>query len=128
MTYRKEHHAMSAVSGADLAPTRHAWAVRASGLRVRVGRTRMAVDGLDLSLGTGVHGLLGPNGAGKTTLIRALATVLRPAGAPWNCSVSPPREAGGTSVRCVAESAICRRSSATTSDSRRVSSSSTWRG
>ena len=40
----------------------------------------MAVDGLDLSLGTGVHGLLGPNGAGKTTLIRALATVLRPAG------------------------------------------------
>ncbi|WP_328482085.1 ABC transporter ATP-binding protein [Streptomyces sp. NBC_00377] len=80
MTYRKEHHAMSAVSGADLAPTRHAWAVRASGLRVRVGRTRMAVDGLDLSLGTGVHGLLGPNGAGKTTLIRALATVLRPSG------------------------------------------------
>jgi ABC-type multidrug transport system ATPase subunit len=39
----------------------------------------MAVDGLDLSLGTGVHGLLGPNGAGKTTLMRALATVLRPA-------------------------------------------------
>jgi len=39
----------------------------------------MAVDGLDLSLGKGVHGLLGPNGAGKTTLIRALATVLRPA-------------------------------------------------
>jgi ABC-2 type transport system ATP-binding protein len=40
----------------------------------------MAVDGLDLSMGVGVHGLLGPNGAGKTTLIRALATVLRPAG------------------------------------------------
>ena len=38
----------------------------------------MAVDGLDLTLGTGVHGLLGPNGAGKTTLMRALATVLRP--------------------------------------------------
>jgi ABC-type multidrug transport system ATPase subunit len=40
----------------------------------------MAVDGLTLRLGTGVHGLLGPNGAGKTTLIRALATVLPPAG------------------------------------------------
>jgi ABC-type multidrug transport system ATPase subunit len=40
----------------------------------------MAVDRLDLTLGTGVHGLLGPNGAGKTTLVRALATVLRPAG------------------------------------------------
>jgi ABC-type multidrug transport system ATPase subunit len=40
----------------------------------------MAVDGLDLTLGNGVHGLLGPNGAGKTTLIRALATVLRPKG------------------------------------------------
>jgi ABC-2 type transport system ATP-binding protein len=40
----------------------------------------MAVDGLDLALGTGVHGLLGPNGAGRTTLMRALATVLRPVG------------------------------------------------
>jgi ABC-type multidrug transport system ATPase subunit len=39
----------------------------------------MAVDGLDLKLGHGVHGLLGPNGAGKTTLVRALATVVRPA-------------------------------------------------
>ncbi|CAL9508091.1 Vitamin B12 import ATP-binding protein BtuD [Streptomyces sp. enrichment culture] len=70
----------SAVSAADLAPTPYAWEIRATGLRVRAGRKRMAVDGLDLSLGTGVHGLLGPNGAGKTTLIRALATVLRPAG------------------------------------------------
>jgi ABC-type multidrug transport system ATPase subunit len=40
----------------------------------------VAVDGLDLALGTGVHGLLGPNGAGKTTLMRALATVMKPAG------------------------------------------------
>src|SRR6185295_8125187 len=40
----------------------------------------LAVDGLDLTLGTGVHGLLGPNGAGKTTLMRALATVVKPAG------------------------------------------------
>ncbi|TDB81269.1 ABC transporter ATP-binding protein [Micromonospora sp. KC721] len=51
--------------------------IRARGLRVRAGR-QMAVDGVDLRLGAGVHGLLGPNGAGKTTLIRALATVLRP--------------------------------------------------
>lgn len=67
------------VSADETAPTSHAWAVHASELRVRAGR-RMAVDGLDLALGTGVHGLLGPNGAGKTTLMRALATVLRPAG------------------------------------------------
>jgi ABC-type multidrug transport system ATPase subunit len=63
----------------ETAPASYAWAVHASGLRVRAGR-RMAVDGLDLALGPGVHGLLGPNGAGKTTLMRALATVLRPAG------------------------------------------------
>src|SRR5687767_11480227 len=68
-----------AVSDAETAPTTYAWAVRAESLRVRAGR-RMAVDGLDLAMGTGVHGLLGPNGAGKTTLVRALATVLRPAG------------------------------------------------
>jgi ABC-type multidrug transport system ATPase subunit len=67
------------VTGAETAPTAYAWAVQADGLRVRVGR-HMAVDGLDLTLDAGVHGLLGPNGAGKTTLMRALATVLRPAG------------------------------------------------
>jgi ABC-2 type transport system ATP-binding protein len=67
------------VGAAETAPTAYAWAVHARGLRVRAGR-RLAVDGLDLAMGTGVHGLLGPNGAGKTTLVRALATVLRPAG------------------------------------------------
>jgi ABC-2 type transport system ATP-binding protein len=74
----KEIHMTSAVSAADIAPTAYAWEIQATGLKVRVGRKRMAVDGLDLSLGVGVHGLLGPNGAGKTTLIRTLATVLRP--------------------------------------------------
>ncbi|WP_340376796.1 ABC transporter ATP-binding protein [Streptomyces sp. SS7] len=78
MTTGREHSMTSAVSAADLAPTPYAHEIRAVGLKVRVGRRRMAVDGLDLSLGTGVHGLLGPNGAGKTTLIRTLATVLRP--------------------------------------------------
>jgi ABC-2 type transport system ATP-binding protein len=71
---------MVRVVGTDeTAPTTYAWAVQAEELRVRAGR-RMAVDGLDLALGEGVHGLLGPNGAGKTTLVRALATVLRPTG------------------------------------------------
>ncbi|MGB3437515.1 MAG: ABC transporter ATP-binding protein [Actinophytocola sp.] len=63
----------------EVAPTTYPFEIHAQGLRVRAGR-RMAVDGVDLSLTSGVHGLLGPNGAGKTTLIRALATVLRPAG------------------------------------------------
>ncbi|GLF94617.1 ABC transporter ATP-binding protein [Streptomyces yaizuensis] len=53
-------------------------AVRVGGLSVRHRRT-VALDGVDLDLGTGVHGLLGPNGAGKTSLIRVLATVAAPA-------------------------------------------------
>ncbi|MFD5827441.1 ABC transporter ATP-binding protein [Lentzea sp. NPDC060358] len=56
-------------------------AIEADSLVVRVGSgrsARNAVDGLDLTLGRGVHGLLGPNGAGKTTLIRTLATVQKP--------------------------------------------------
>jgi len=70
---------MRTVSAAETAPTTHPWVVHTEGLRVRAGR-HLAVDGLDLALGTGVHGLLGPNGAGKTTLMRALATVVKPAG------------------------------------------------
>jgi ABC-type multidrug transport system ATPase subunit len=70
---------MRTVSADETAPTVHPWTVHAEGLRVRAGR-HLAVDGLDMSLGTGVHGLLGPNGAGKTTLMRALATVVKPAG------------------------------------------------
>ncbi|GAA3929038.1 ABC transporter ATP-binding protein [Actinoplanes auranticolor] len=68
---------MRAVSADELAPSTEAWPVQATGLRVKAG-SRLAVDGLDLTLGPGVHGLLGPNGAGKTTLMRALATVVRP--------------------------------------------------
>jgi ABC-2 type transport system ATP-binding protein len=70
---------MRTVSAAETAPTTHPWAVHAEGLRVRAGR-HLAVDGLDLTFGTGVHGLLGPNGAGKSTLMRALATVVKPDG------------------------------------------------
>ncbi|AGL14121.1 ABC transporter-like protein [Actinoplanes sp. N902-109] len=67
------------VNVSELAPTAYAWPVEAEGLRVKAGR-HLAVDGLDLQLGTGVHGLLGPNGAGKTTLMRALSTVNKPSG------------------------------------------------
>jgi len=69
---------MRALGAMDLAPSAYAWEIQATGLKVRVGRKRMAVNGLDLALGRGVHGLLGPNGAGKSTLIRTMATVLRP--------------------------------------------------
>jgi ABC-2 type transport system ATP-binding protein len=69
---------MRTVSAAETAPTTYPWAIHAQGLRVRAGR-HLAIDGLDLTMGTGVHGLLGPNGAGKTTLMRSLATVLKPA-------------------------------------------------
>ncbi|MEU7756142.1 ABC transporter ATP-binding protein [Micromonospora sp. NPDC049171] len=70
---------MRMVSVAETTPSTYPWAVQTEGLQVRAGR-HLAVNGLDLALGTGVHGLLGPNGAGKTTLMRALATVVKPAG------------------------------------------------
>ncbi|ANW20321.1 ABC transporter ATP-binding protein [Streptomyces clavuligerus] len=41
-------------------------------------RKAHALDGISLSLGSGVTGLLGPNGAGKTTLMRVLATASIP--------------------------------------------------
>ncbi|XVV16101.1 ATP-binding cassette domain-containing protein [Actinoplanes sp. CA-131856] len=66
-----------AVTGAEMAPRMHAFDVESEGLRLKAGR-HLAVDGLDLRLGAGVHGLLGPNGAGKTTLMRSLSTVVKP--------------------------------------------------
>ncbi|MEU4151125.1 ABC transporter ATP-binding protein [Streptomyces sp. NPDC026659] len=53
--------------------------IRVAALRVEH-RKAVALDSVDLELGTGVHGLLGPNGAGKTSLIRVLATVAQPSG------------------------------------------------
>jgi ABC-type multidrug transport system ATPase subunit len=38
----------------------------------------VALDGVDLSVGTGLFGLLGPNGAGKTTLMKVCCTLLVP--------------------------------------------------
>ena len=37
-----------------------------------------ALDGIDLSIGSGMFGLLGPNGAGKSTLMRCIATLQTP--------------------------------------------------
>ncbi|MGY1744903.1 ATP-binding cassette domain-containing protein [Blastococcus sp. SYSU D00695] len=70
---------MREISSAETAPTTWFWAVQAEALQVRAGSS-LAVDGLDLTLAPGAHALLGPNGAGKSTLMRALATVVRPAG------------------------------------------------
>ncbi len=54
------------------------YAIEASGLVKRFGKTT-ALAGIDLTARTGtVVGLLGPNGAGKTTAVRILATLLRP--------------------------------------------------
>jgi ABC-2 type transport system ATP-binding protein len=65
--------------GAPPAPLEPRGAIRVSDLRVRH-RGTVALDGVGLTFGPGVHGLLGPNGAGKTSLIRVLATVAEPSG------------------------------------------------
>jgi ABC-2 type transport system ATP-binding protein len=53
-------------------------ALATRGLRKRYGK-RVALDGLDLSVPSGVvYGFLGPNGAGKTTTMRLLTGLLHP--------------------------------------------------
>jgi ABC-2 type transport system ATP-binding protein len=53
-------------------------AIDAQQLQRDFGETH-AVDGVDLSVGTGeIYGFLGPNGAGKTTCVRMLCTLLLP--------------------------------------------------
>src|SRR5437870_13036869 len=55
-----------------------ALAVATRGLRKSYG-SRLALDGLDLSVPNGVvYGFLGPNGAGKTTTMRLLTGLLHP--------------------------------------------------
>jgi len=53
-------------------------ALATHGLKKRYG-TRVALDGLELSVPSGVvYGFLGPNGAGKTTTMRLLTGLIRP--------------------------------------------------
>ena len=62
--------------GRDDGPGDLALATR--GLRKSYG-SRLALDGLDLSVPTGVvYGFLGPNGAGKTTTMRLLTGLIHP--------------------------------------------------
>ena len=60
------------------APTARGTALRVEGLRKSYGDV-VAVDGLDLAVGTGeCFGLLGPNGAGKTTTIEICEGLTEP--------------------------------------------------
>ena len=52
--------------------------IEVHGLRHRYPGGHTALDGVDLTFGTGVFGLLGPNGAGKSTLMRIICTLLEP--------------------------------------------------
>jgi ABC-type multidrug transport system ATPase subunit len=52
--------------------------IGAQGLRHVYKGGTVALDGVDLEIGTGLFGLLGPNGAGKSTLMRIMCTLLVP--------------------------------------------------
>jgi ABC-type multidrug transport system ATPase subunit len=53
-------------------------AIHATGVRHVYRGGTVALDGVDLSIGTGLFGLLGPNGAGKSTFMRILCSLLVP--------------------------------------------------
>lgn len=53
-------------------------AIEVCGLRHTYKGGHLALDGVDLSFGTGLFGLLGPNGAGKSTLMRIICTLIEP--------------------------------------------------
>ena len=66
--------------GAEPMTTDTDLALATRGLRKSYG-SRLALDGLDLSVPTGVvYGFLGPNGAGKTTTMRVLTGLVHPDG------------------------------------------------
>ncbi len=48
------------------------------GVRHIYKKDTVALDGIDLKIGTGFFGMLGPNGAGKSTLMRIICTLLPP--------------------------------------------------
>jgi ABC-2 type transport system ATP-binding protein len=52
--------------------------VRAEGVRHVYRGGTVALNGVDLAVGTGLFGLLGPNGAGKSTLMRIICSLLTP--------------------------------------------------
>lgn len=53
-------------------------AIEIQGLRHTYKGGHPALDGVDLTFGTGLFGLLGPNGAGKSTLMRIICTLIEP--------------------------------------------------
>ena len=53
-------------------------AISARGIRHVYKGGTVALDGIDLEIGTGLFGLLGPNGAGKSTFMRIMCTLLVP--------------------------------------------------
>ncbi len=59
-------------------------------------RDRPVLDGLDLTIGSGVTGLLGPSGCGKSTLLRAIVGVQQVAGGEVSVLGEP---AGSASLR-----------------------------
>jgi ABC-type multidrug transport system ATPase subunit len=63
---------------ATVAPRATEVAIAIEGLRHVYKGGTVALDGVDLSFGTGLFGLLGPNGAGKSTLMRIVCTLLVP--------------------------------------------------
>ena len=52
--------------------------IQVSALRHVYKKGVVALDGVNLEIGTGLFGLLGPNGAGKSTLMKILCTLLVP--------------------------------------------------
>ena len=76
-------------------------AIEVRGLTKRYGDV-VAVDGLDLSVGSGeLFGLLGPNGAGKSTLINVCCTLLAPSTGTATVAGHDVRESPGAVRRAI---------------------------
>ncbi len=74
--------------------------IHVRGLRVVYPGGTVALDGVDLEVGSGIFGLLGPNGAGKTTLLKVLATLLLPTGGEVSVAGMPlPAQEAGVRTR-----------------------------
>ena len=65
-------------AAAQSQPTAGNGQIEIRGLRHVYKGGTVALDGVDLSFGTGLFGLLGPNGAGKSTLMKILCTLIVP--------------------------------------------------